>query len=111
MKTRDFCSLVAKTLKDNPEGHREYSQDEVFRLFLTFVEVGKKVLASGDEFRLPGLGKLYCTDIPDRVELPNGTKVRDLDAWQAAQGPKKKIRCKFSPFKSCLDAAVEEDLE
>lgn len=103
MKTRDFCARVAR--------NTDASQEDVFRIFLACVQHGKEIIAQGDEWRLPGLGKVYCSELPPRTLDSTGRLVRDLDSWETAPAPKKKVRCKFSAFKSALEATSDEDAE
>jgi len=81
-------------------------QEEVFRTFLACIAYGKEIMASGDEWRLPGLGKLLCTKLPPRTMNGEGRMVRDLDA-----APRTQVKCRFSAFKSAMAAAMEEDDE
>lgn len=67
-------------------------------------------MAQGDEWRLPGLGKFYCTELPDRKSSKEGAH-RSLDSWQADSGPRKKIIFDFVPFRPTLTAVEEEDKE
>lgn len=83
----------------------------MFFVFTTCIKVGKDLMAQGDEWRLPGLGKLFCTDLPERRKDQDGVEKRDLDLYEAAPLPKKKIECKFASFKPILSAVEEEDAE
>jgi hypothetical protein len=103
MKTRDFCSRVAHELG--------CSQDFIFHVFTACIKVGKDIMAQGDEWRLPGLGKFFCTALPERRRDKDGIDRRDLDLHEADPLPKKKVECKFSPFKPTLVAVEEEDSE
>ena len=103
MKTRDFCGRVARELGT--------SQDFVFHIFTTCIKVGKDIMAQGDEWRLPGLGKLFCVTLPDRRKGRDGTERRDLDLHEEAPPPKKKVECKFASFKPVLAAVEDEDAE
>lgn len=64
-------------------------------------------MAQGDEWRLPGLGKFFCEELPDRRQTKEGSR-RSLDLWQSAVEPKKKIKFDFVPFKPILQAVDEE---
>lgn len=81
-------------------------QEEVFRTFLACITHGKEIMSKGDEWRLPGLGKLYCTKLPPRVMNGEGRMVRDLNAPPRAQ-----VKCRFSAFKSAMSEVNEEDEE
>jgi hypothetical protein len=83
------------------------SQEEVFRVFAACIGFGKEIIAQGDEWRLPGLGKFYCQELPPRVPDESGKLKRSMDAWE--DDPKKKIRCKFTTFKSATDAVNEDE--
>lgn len=80
------------------------NQEDVFRVFLACIAYGKEIIAQGDEWRLPGLGKLFCTELPERTPGPDGRMVRTLDG-------KKKVKCKFASFKSATEGVKEEDAE
>lgn len=94
MKTRTFCGQVAKRLG--------VAQEVVFSVLTECISYGKEIIAVGDEWRLPGLGKFYCQELPSR----NSAGERTLDNTSG-----KKVKCKFTPFKSAVDAVNEEDLE
>lgn len=79
------------------------NQEDVFRLFVECINYGKEIIAQGDEWRLPGLGKFYLTDLPPRTQTADGRMVRDLNAH-----PRQKIKCKFSAFKSATQAVTDE---
>jgi hypothetical protein len=81
-------------------------QEEVFRTFLACIAHGKEIMSHGDEWRLPGLGKIYCTKLPPRTMSPEGRMVRDLDA-----APRTQVKCRFSAFKSAMNGVNEEDAE
>lgn len=99
MKTRDFCARVAREIGA--------SQEEVFRIFVACIKTGKDLMAEGDEWRLPGLGKLYCTELAPRTPDPiTGDLRRTLDAFKITPG--KRVKCKFTAFKSATQAASEE---
>jgi hypothetical protein len=96
MKTREFCGAVAKKIG--------VPQEDVFRIFLACIAHGKELMAHGDEWRLPGLGKLYCTKLPPRKMNSEGRMVRNLDAV-----PRTQVKCRFGVFKSALPAVGDED--
>jgi hypothetical protein len=64
-------------------------------------------MAQGEEWRLPGMGKFFCEDLPDRHKTKDGS-FRSLDEWEAAPQPKKKIKFEFVPFRPILSAVEEE---
>lgn len=69
MDMRNYCQLVAQELRlTRPE------VEDVFRVMMT---VAQRIIEEGDEFRLPGIGKLFC-----RVQKPH----RHLDRFKLAQG-------------------------
>jgi hypothetical protein len=78
----------------------------VFELFVAMIAEGKRVMARGDEWRLPGLGKMYCVDLPPRQSGARGVGSRDLDALQ-----EHRVTCAFAAFRSTLEAALEEEGE
>lgn len=79
------------------------NQEDVFRVFLACIAYGKEIIAQGDEWRLPGLGKIYCTELPERTPGPDGRMIRTL------YGGKKKVKCKFASFKSATESVKEEE--
>lgn len=64
-------------------------------------------MAQGDEWRFPGLGKMYCTTLPPRVHDGAGKSHRSLDACT----DKLRAKCEFSPFRPVLEAVAMEDEE
>lgn len=83
----------------------------MFAIFLACIDHGKQILSQGDEWRLPGLGKFFCTELPPRVAIQDGMQARSLDAWAPLPDAKKKVRIKWSSFKSALRAVEDEDQE
>lgn len=77
------------------------NQEDVFRIFLACIAFGKDIIANGDEWRLPGLGKFYCVELPDRTRNAEGRMVRTLEG-------KKKVKCKFASFKSATEGVKGE---
>lgn len=80
--------------------------EQVFNLFVAMITEGKRVMARGDEWRLPGLGKLYCVDLPPRAPGARGVGSRDLDVIT-----EHKVMCAFTAFRATLEAALDEDGE
>ena len=92
MKTRPFVAQVAKNVC--------MSQEDVFKVFTACIAYGKEILAEGDEWRLPGLGKLFYVNLPPCPSSPDQNR-------QDAAGPptpRKRVRCRFSAFPSTKEA-------
>lgn len=91
MNSKDFCTEVGK--------QSGVPRDVVQKVFFHIISYGKKIIAEGDYWRLPGLGKFWCANLKptkylDRFELAKGRQVyHDLPA-------RRRIKFKFAPYAS-----------
>jgi nucleoid DNA-binding protein len=97
----EFAAAVAKKLG------KGWSRDNVQKVLAACIGYGKDIIQEGDTWRLPGLGKFFCVDLPatqhlDRFKLAEGKRVmHDLP-------PRKRVKFKFQPYSSANEQVSDE---
>jgi hypothetical protein len=87
-------------------------RDTVQKVITAMVDYAKEIMAEGDTWRIPGLGNMYCMDVPAGRYLDRFHSTPGKEIWLDFPA-RKRIKMKFSPYcsanKDVMEAENPED--